>query len=88
MYAARSFGARDIDIESSEEEEAKWRSYSNTVSHVLDSRELEEAGKDEGTGLRKHKRKMERKMLWLLKPAAGRRVNEANGWMRNKLKSS
>lgn len=48
----------------------------------------EEAGKDEGTGLRKHKRKMERKMLWLLKPAAGRRVNEANGWMRNKLKSS
>lgn len=40
MYAARSFGARDIDIESSEEEEAKWRSYSNTVSHVLDTREL------------------------------------------------
>lgn len=60
MCAARSFGARDIDIESSEEGEAKWRSYSNTVSHVLDMREnWEEAGKEEGTGLRKHNRKME-----------------------------
>lgn len=38
--AAGSFGARDIDIESSEEGEAKWRSYSNTVSDVLDTRVL------------------------------------------------
>lgn len=40
VCAAGSSGARVIDTESSEEEEegggAKWRSYSNTLSNVLD----------------------------------------------------
>lgn len=59
VEAAGSCGARDIDIKSLEEGEAKWRSYSNTVSNVLDTRGLG-GGREGGRNrIRKHQRTME-----------------------------
>ena len=59
VAAAGSFGARDIDSESSEEGEAKWRSDRSTVSDVLDWRaSWGKAGEEEGRStIRKHTRK-------------------------------